>query len=109
MLPLTLPCTSTLTHRLCLSMRRLCDEVGEVEGHADRWRRYASESFDRTTLTDAFSDELVKNVAALHNNTIVVIHSAGIRVVDVSTHSRPQAQRRTTLMLDCRSGSTILT
>uniref|UniRef100_A0A2D3V4P7 beta-glucosidase n=1 Tax=Ramularia collo-cygni TaxID=112498 RepID=A0A2D3V4P7_9PEZI len=43
---------------------------------------YASESFDRTSLTDDFSDELVKNVAANHSNTIVVIHSAGIRVVD---------------------------
>lgn len=43
---------------------------------------YASESFDRTTLTDDFSDNLVKNVAANCSNTIVIIHSAGIRVVD---------------------------
>lgn len=50
---------------------------------------YASESFDRTTLTDDFSDELVKNVAAKHANTIVVIHSAGIRVVDVSAPPPP--------------------
>ncbi|KAK3677858.1 hypothetical protein LTR78_001953 [Recurvomyces mirabilis] len=43
---------------------------------------YASESFDRTSLTDTFSDQLVKNVATNCSNTIVVIHSAGIRVVD---------------------------
>ncbi|SMR50514.1 unnamed protein product [Zymoseptoria tritici ST99CH_1E4] len=43
---------------------------------------YASESFDRTTLADEWSDQLVNNVAAKHNNTIVVIHSAGIRLVD---------------------------
>ncbi|RDI84318.1 hypothetical protein Vi05172_g5532 [Venturia inaequalis] len=43
---------------------------------------YASEDFDRETLTDTFSDNLVKNVAANYSNTIVVLHSAGIRVVD---------------------------
>ena len=43
---------------------------------------YASESFDRKGLTDRFSDNLVKNVAANCSNTIVVVHSAGIRVVD---------------------------
>lgn len=43
---------------------------------------YSSESFDRVSLTDTFSDNLVKNVAANYSNTIVVIHSAGIRVVD---------------------------
>ncbi|KAH8903664.1 beta-glucosidase 1 [Coniochaeta sp. PMI_546] len=43
---------------------------------------YASESFDRPSLTDAFSDSLISNVAAKCPNTIVVIHSAGIRVVD---------------------------
>ena len=43
---------------------------------------YASESFDRTSLTDEFSDNLVHNVAANCTNTIVVIHSTGIRVVD---------------------------
>lgn len=43
---------------------------------------YASENFDRETLADSFSDNLVKNVAANYTNTIVVIHSAGIRVVD---------------------------
>lgn len=43
---------------------------------------YASESFDRTSLTDELSDNLVNNVATNCTNTIVVIHSAGIRVVD---------------------------
>ncbi|ORY19231.1 beta-glucosidase-related glycosidase [Clohesyomyces aquaticus] len=43
---------------------------------------YASESFDRTSLTDEFSDKLIQNVAANCSNTIVVIHSTGIRMVD---------------------------
>ncbi|KAK7435030.1 hypothetical protein CaCOL14_000005 [Colletotrichum acutatum] len=43
---------------------------------------YASESFDRLSLTDEFSDNLVQNVAANCSNTVVVIHSAGIRTVD---------------------------
>ncbi|KAK5126145.1 hypothetical protein LTR85_011501 [Meristemomyces frigidus] len=43
---------------------------------------YASESYDRTTLTDEFSDRLVRNVAAKCSNTIVILHSAGVRVVD---------------------------
>lgn len=42
---------------------------------------YASESFDRLSLTDEFSDQLVKNVATNCSNTIVVIHNAGIRTV----------------------------
>ncbi|KAI0002806.1 beta-glucosidase-related glycosidase [Xylariaceae sp. FL0662B] len=43
---------------------------------------YASERFDRMGLTDASSDRLVNNVAANCSNTIVAIHSAGIRTVD---------------------------
>ena len=43
---------------------------------------YASENWDRETLADTFSDNLVKNVAANYSNTIVIIHSAGIRLVD---------------------------
>lgn len=43
---------------------------------------YASESFDRTSLKDTFSDNLVNNVAANCSSTIVVIHNAGIRIVD---------------------------
>ncbi|KAK1836738.1 putative beta-glucosidase M [Podospora conica] len=42
---------------------------------------YASESFDRVSLTDAASDALVLSVAAWCPNTIVVVHSAGIRTV----------------------------
>ncbi|KAF2734815.1 beta-glucosidase-like protein [Polyplosphaeria fusca] len=43
---------------------------------------YASESFDRPSLMDDFSDKLVNNVASNCSNTIVVLHSAGPRVVD---------------------------
>lgn len=43
---------------------------------------YASESFDRTSLTDDFSDQLVNNIASNCSNTIVIIHSAGIRTVN---------------------------
>ncbi|KAL3420316.1 beta-glucosidase M [Phlyctema vagabunda] len=43
---------------------------------------YASESFDRLSLSDEFSDNLVLNVAAKCANTVVVLHSAGPRVVD---------------------------
>lgn len=43
---------------------------------------YASETFDRLSLTDEFSDRLVLNVAAWCKNTIVVVHSAGVRLVD---------------------------
>lgn len=43
---------------------------------------YASEAFDRVSLQDEFSDQLIKNVATNCSNTIVVIHNAGIRTVD---------------------------
>lgn len=43
---------------------------------------YSSEAFDRTSLKDEFSDNLVKNTAANCSSTIVVIHHAGVRVVD---------------------------
>ncbi|KAF9873033.1 glycosyl hydrolase family 3 N terminal domain-containing protein [Colletotrichum karsti] len=43
---------------------------------------WASEGYDRPSLTDEFSDNLVNNVAANCPNTIVVLHSAGTRVVD---------------------------
>jgi beta-glucosidase len=43
---------------------------------------YASESFDRVTLTDGFSDDLVNNVAANCSNTVAVLHSTGIRSVE---------------------------
>lgn len=43
---------------------------------------YSSETFDRAALTDEYSDTLVHNVASKCNNTIVIIHNAGIRIVD---------------------------
>jgi beta-glucosidase len=43
---------------------------------------YATEGRDRSGLHDDFSDNLVNNVAASCSNTIVVIHNAGIRLVD---------------------------
>lgn len=43
---------------------------------------YATEGHDRTGLTDDYSDNLVTNVASSCSNTVVVIHNAGIRIVD---------------------------
>ncbi|KAJ6029862.1 hypothetical protein N7499_012278 [Penicillium canescens] len=43
---------------------------------------YASEGFDRPGLSDDYSDTLITNVASKCSNTVVVIHNAGIRVVD---------------------------
>lgn len=42
----------------------------------------SSEGIDRPALYDSFSDNLVNNIAKQCNNTIVVIHNAGIRLVD---------------------------
>lgn len=42
----------------------------------------ASEGVDRANLRDTFSDELVTNIASQCPNTIVVLHNAGIRIVD---------------------------
>ncbi|OTB17767.1 glycoside hydrolase family 3 protein [Daldinia sp. EC12] len=42
----------------------------------------ATEGWDRDGLHDDFSDGLVLNVASKCSNTIVVIHAAGIRLVD---------------------------
>lgn len=42
----------------------------------------ATEGWDRDGLHDVFSDTLVNNVASKCANTIVVIHAAGIRLVD---------------------------
>ncbi|CAI7584967.1 unnamed protein product [Penicillium manginii] len=42
----------------------------------------ASEGWDRPYLADPSSDKLVKNVAAKCSNTMVIIHNAGIRIVD---------------------------
>lgn len=43
---------------------------------------FASEGMDRPGLHDDYSDNLVQNVAATCGNTIVVIHNAGVRLVD---------------------------
>lgn len=42
----------------------------------------AAEGWDRPNLADPWSDKLIENVASQCNNTQVVIHNAGIRVVD---------------------------
>lgn len=43
---------------------------------------FSSEARDRLSLRDDFSDALVLNIAAQCSNTIVVVHTAGIRLVD---------------------------
>lgn len=43
---------------------------------------FSSEGFDRGGLADPWSDTLITNVANKCTNTIMVIHNAGIRVVD---------------------------
>lgn len=43
---------------------------------------YASEAWDRPGLADTDSDLLVNNVASKCKNTIVVVHNAGVRLVD---------------------------
>lgn len=42
----------------------------------------SSESWDRSSLYDTYSDNLVLHVASQCSNTIVSIHNAGIRIVD---------------------------
>jgi beta-glucosidase len=43
---------------------------------------FATEGRDRSGLHDAFSDNLVNNVASSCSNTVVIIHNAGIHLVD---------------------------
>ncbi|CAK7199668.1 hypothetical protein SEUCBS139899_002351 [Sporothrix eucalyptigena] len=43
---------------------------------------WASESFDRPAIQDDYTDQFISNVAARCNNTIVVLHNAGVRLVD---------------------------
>lgn len=43
---------------------------------------WATEGYDRAELRDDYSDALILNVARQCANTIVVIHNAGIRLVD---------------------------
>lgn len=42
----------------------------------------ASESWDRSSLFDGYSDDLVLHVASQCSNTIVSVHNAGPRIVD---------------------------
>lgn len=42
----------------------------------------SAESYDRSGLASAYADALINNVAKKHPNTIVVIHNAGVRLVD---------------------------
>ncbi|KAH8845517.1 hypothetical protein MCOR27_009548 [Pyricularia oryzae] len=42
----------------------------------------ATEGWDRKNLTDSYSDNLVNVVAEQCNNTMVVVHAAGVRLVD---------------------------
>lgn len=43
---------------------------------------YATETRDRSGLHDDFTDALIANVASQCNNTVVVFHNAGVRLVD---------------------------
>lgn len=43
---------------------------------------FSAEAFDRPGLADSGADNLIRNIAAKCENTIVVIHNAGIRLVD---------------------------
>ncbi|POR38093.1 Beta-glucosidase [Tolypocladium paradoxum] len=62
------------------------DATGVVHAHSDAaivfLNAAAGEGVDRPSLRDDFSDALVRNIAAQSNNTIVVIHNAGVRLVD---------------------------
>lgn len=43
---------------------------------------WASESYDRPAIQDGYTDDLIKSVASQCNQTIVVFHNAGTRLVD---------------------------
>lgn len=43
---------------------------------------WSSESYDRPALRDDYTDGLIKSVADQCNKTIVILHNAGIRLVD---------------------------
>lgn len=43
---------------------------------------YATEGADRPSLRDDYTDALIKHVADRCNNTVVIFHNAGIRLVD---------------------------
>ncbi|KAK5654888.1 hypothetical protein OQA88_6926 [Cercophora sp. LCS_1] len=43
---------------------------------------YATEGADRRSATDQYTDDMIRHVADHCNNTIVITHNAGIRLVD---------------------------
>lgn len=43
---------------------------------------FASEGYDRPNLRDDYTDGLIRHVADRCNNTVVIFHNAGIRLVD---------------------------
>ncbi|KAI1459175.1 glycoside hydrolase family 3 protein [Annulohypoxylon moriforme] len=43
---------------------------------------FASEGYDRPALRDDYTDGLIRHVADRCNNTIVIFHNAGVRLVD---------------------------
>ncbi|ERS98658.1 hypothetical protein HMPREF1624_05445 [Sporothrix schenckii ATCC 58251] len=43
---------------------------------------WATESVDRPALSDDYTDQLIANVASKCSNTIVILHNAGVRIVD---------------------------
>ncbi|KAL2063096.1 hypothetical protein VTL71DRAFT_6168 [Oculimacula yallundae] len=63
------------------------NSTAQVNGASDAClvflNAWASEGYDRPGVHDDFSDALVNNIADQCNNTIVVIHNAGVRLVDV--------------------------
>lgn len=58
----------------------------QVDGASDACivfgNAWASEGSDRPGLHDDYTDGLIKSVAKTCNNTIVVLHNAGVRLVD---------------------------
>ncbi|KAI1501946.1 glycoside hydrolase family 3 protein [Biscogniauxia marginata] len=58
------------------------DVVGVSEACLVIVNAFASEGFDRPGIRDDFTDGLIRHVADRCNNTIVVFHNAGIRLVD---------------------------
>ncbi|KAK6865022.1 glycoside hydrolase family 3 protein [Apiospora arundinis] len=43
---------------------------------------YSSEGYDRPGIQDKYSDELIRHVAQSCNNTVVIFHNAGVRLVE---------------------------
>ena len=65
-----------------VEMRTIEDFASEAQISIVFINSYAGEGSDRLNLHDPTNDQLVNRVASNCNNTIVVIHSAGIYLVD---------------------------